>query len=179
MIPSVSDWFQIRSKFHHGGQIVPLESKNERIWNFIFRINTLFLLFFWKNFSLNFWHIFLSNFYDFFLIYFLKFFFDMKFYIKFIFYFAQYFVIKILFCIFFLIIYFFLAFIKLFFRFTGRFAPDPDPLLSASNKSGQKCLSAHFAISNNVSLCSPLVKFEAEPNFCINFNVGCYLKNFF
>jgi hypothetical protein len=39
-----------------------------------------------------------------------------------------------------------------------------DPLLSASNKSGQKCLSAHFAISNNVSLRSPLVKFEAEPN---------------
>jgi hypothetical protein len=28
----------------------------------------------------------------------------------------------------------------------------PDPLLSASNKSGQKCLSAHFAISNNTSL---------------------------
>ena len=95
-------------------------------------------------------------------------FFDVKIFIKFIFYFAQYFVIKILFCIFFLIIYFFLTFIKLFSRFTGRFAPDLDPLLSASNKSGQKCLSAHFAISNNVSLCSPLVKFEAEPNFLIN-----------
>ncbi|MBQ2600155.1 hypothetical protein II582_02050 [bacterium] len=45
----------------------------------------------------------------------------------------------------------------------GRFAPNPDPLLSASNKSGQKCLSAHFTISNNVSLRSTLVKFEAEP----------------
>ena len=45
-----------------------------------------------------------------------------------------------------------------------------DPLLSASNKSGQKCLSAHFAISNNVSLCSTLAKFEAEPNPCSNFN---------
>jgi len=40
----------------------------------------------------------------------------------------------------------------------------PDPLLSASNKSGQKCLSAHFAISKNISLCSILVKFEDEPN---------------
>jgi hypothetical protein len=39
----------------------------------------------------------------------------------------------------------------------------PDPLLSASDKSGQKRLLAHFAISNNVSLRSPLVKFEAEP----------------
>ena len=39
-----------------------------------------------------------------------------------------------------------------------------DPLLSASNKSGQKCLSAHFAISKNTSLRSVLPKFEAEPN---------------
>ena len=52
----------------------------------------------------------------------------------------------------------------------------PDPLLSASNKSGQKCLSAHFAISNNVSLRSPLVKFEAEPNQRINFNFFYFLK---
>ena len=41
----------------------------------------------------------------------------------------------------------------------------PDPLLSASNKSGQKCLSAHFTISKNTSLRSVLVKFEAEPNY--------------
>jgi len=34
----------------------------------------------------------------------------------------------------------------------GRFTPNPDPLLSTSNKSGQKCLSAHFAISKNISL---------------------------
>jgi hypothetical protein len=50
-----------------------------------------------------------------------------------------------------------------------------DPLLSASNKSGQKCLSAHFAISNNVSLCSTLAKFEAEPNFAFSI---FYLKIF-
>ncbi|MBQ2600146.1 hypothetical protein II582_01995 [bacterium] len=37
-------------------------------------------------------------------------------------------------------------------------------LLSASDKSNQKRLSAHFAISNNTSLCSVLAKFEAEPN---------------
>ncbi len=48
----------------------------------------------------------------------------------------------------------------------GVFLPQtPDPLLSASNKSGQKCLSAHFAISNNTSLRSVLAKFEAEPNY--------------
>jgi len=39
----------------------------------------------------------------------------------------------------------------------------PDPLLSTSDKSGQKRLSAHFAISKNISLRSILVKFEAEP----------------
>ncbi|MBQ2600478.1 hypothetical protein II582_03800 [bacterium] len=39
-----------------------------------------------------------------------------------------------------------------------------DPLLSTSDKSGQKRLSAHFAISNNVSLRSTLAKFEDEPN---------------
>jgi hypothetical protein len=53
-----------------------------------------------------------------------------------------------------------------------------DPLLSASNKSGQKCLSAHFAISNNVSLRSPLVKFEAEPNPCGCFNAIWRMKKF-
>ena len=37
-------------------------------------------------------------------------------------------------------------------------------LLSTSNKSNQKCLSAHFAISDNTPLRSVLVKFEAEPN---------------
>jgi hypothetical protein len=39
-------------------------------------------------------------------------------------------------------------------------------LLSTSDKSNQKRLSAHFAISNNASLRSSLVKFEAEPNPC-------------
>ena len=53
-----------------------------------------------------------------------------------------------------------------------------DPLLSASNKSGQKCLSAHFAISNNVSLRSPLVKFEAEPNPWDSFSAIWQMKNF-
>jgi hypothetical protein len=52
-----------------------------------------------------------------------------------------------------------------YFCYIGRFAPNPDPLLSASDKSGQKRLSAHFAISENISLRSILVKFEAEPNF--------------
>ncbi len=51
----------------------------------------------------------------------------------------------------------------------------PDPLLSASNKSGQKCLSAHFAISNNTPLRSVLVKFEAEPIFFIeNYEIFMY-----
>jgi len=45
-----------------------------------------------------------------------------------------------------------------------------DPLLSTSDKSGQKRLSAHFAISKNISLRSILVKFEAEPNFFVIFN---------
>ena len=53
-----------------------------------------------------------------------------------------------------------------------------DPLLSASNKSGQKCLSAHFAISNNVSLRSPLVKFEAEPNPWDRSSAIWQMKNF-
>ncbi|MBQ2599961.1 hypothetical protein II582_00900 [bacterium] len=54
----------------------------------------------------------------------------------------------------------------LFGKFFKYFDAFGDPLLSTSNKSGQKCLSAHFAISNNVSLRSTLAKFEAEPKPC-------------
>ena len=68
--------------------------------------------------------------------------------------------------------------LKNFLNIIGRFVPNPDPLLSASNKSGQKCLSAHFAISNNVSLRSPLVKFEAEPNPWDRFSAIWQMKNF-
>jgi len=54
----------------------------------------------------------------------------------------------------------------------------PDPLLSASNKSRQKRLSAHFAISNNTPLRSVLAKFEAEPNFFKIKNDSKEPKNF-
>ena len=47
-------------------------------------------------------------------------------------------------------------------------------LLSASDKSNQKRLSAHFAISNNTSLRSVLAKFEAEPKLLFKFIIRFY-----
>ena len=61
-----------------------------------------------------------------------------------------------------------IMFIRALSRLAGQAAPNPDLLLSTSDKSRQKRLSAHFGFSNNTSLRSVLAKFEAEPNFVSN-----------